>query len=138
MMRFLLYKGNNNNYQNNKRPMKTNNMSIIHESDNDDEDNKSNYSFISNINRVKNYLINKENRDFCFNILKVIIIGILLLIMLSYILRFSISIAKRISQEYDGMINPRTILFDFIRGFLRGLFNGIIDGLISLIKGNNN
>ena len=117
---------NNNNYQNNRRPRQTNNMSVIHESDNDDEDDKSNFSFTSNINRVKNYFNNKENRDFCYNILKIIIIGIILLIIVSYGLRFSRSIADGATKAFDTVTNPRRILKDIIWGIIKGIIVGLL------------
>ena len=114
---------NNNNYRNVRRPMAANNMSVIQESD--DEDDKSNFSFASNINRVKEYFNNKENRDFCFNILTIIIIGLLILVVISYGLRFSRSIADGTAKVFETVTNPRRLFIDLIWGLIKAIIVGI-------------
>ena len=117
---------NSENYQirNNRRPILTNNMSVIDESDG--EDSQSNFSIVSNIDRIKNYFNNKENRDYCYNILLVIICAFLLFIIFSYGLRFSRTIYGKGTEVIETITNPRRLFIDLLWGLIKGIIVGIL------------
>lgn len=112
------------NMRNNRRPILTNNMSVIDESDG--EDSQSNFSIVSNIDRIKNYFNNKENRDYCYNILLVIICAFLLFIIFSYGLRFSRTIYGKGTEVIETITNPRRLFIDLIWGLIKGIIVGIL------------
>ena len=92
----------------------------------EDVDTHSNFSITSKFDRIKNYFENKENRDFCFNILQIIIVGIIFLVIFSYGLRFSHSIRESVTETAKTIVNPRKLLTDIIWGIIKGIIVGIL------------
>ena len=87
----------------------------------DQDDNKSTFSFASKFDRVKDYFSNKENRDFWLTILQLVVVGIILFVVFRYCIRFSNSVGAKVKELGDKISNPGQTLREAIWALIKGI-----------------
>ena len=113
---------NNSNFR--QRPILSNNNQII--TNDIEEDVQSNFSFSSHYERIKNYLSNKDNLDFLLKVLQFIMVGIILLFLFKYGLRFSRATREMVTERAKVLTDPKKLLINIIWGIIKGILVGVL------------
>ena len=116
-----------NSFQNYPNNLNRNQPIMVNNSQNsldyqDDGDAQSTFSLASKFEQVKDYFSNKENRDFCWNIVQMVIIGIIIFTIFRYCIRFSHSVGEKVKETAEIIKHPGQTLRNVISGLLNLIF----------------